>query len=238
MKMAQYLEGKEYPGSYGGYLGLHFSPILEIPLLVGSIAISDEKVVELLAAWQRGPWGLSMIGPHFGLSQDYDHFIIGSAPLVYAVAAVLCRNNKLTKAWIVKELDALRDGEEKAGIGITYTTAARIWLLVITASTIRDFSSYGPSWPEADLYEIYGRIQASLYLAKVPLDLIRMPPSPSELVGEDADPLPIGELSAPATSSPTNSASRCTRSTTPTSSPGCAARRDCRRSGCTTLAAP
>jgi hypothetical protein len=192
----QYLEDEDYPGSYGTYLGSHFAPVVEIPLLVGTGAIPDEQGAEFLVKWQRGRWGLSMIGPHFGLNRDYDDFIIGGAPLIYAVAAVLCRKNRLTKAWIIKELSGLIDGEEEVGVRLEYTTAARIWLLHITASTIRDFSSYKQGSEEADLQQIYERARTSVYMARVPLDFLRVPPSPSELVGEDAEPLPIGELSA------------------------------------------
>jgi len=137
-----------------------------------------------------------MIGPHFGLNRDYDDFIIGGAPLIYAVAAVLCRKSRLTKAWIVKELSRLIDDEEEVGVRLEYTTAARIWLLHITASTIRDFSSGRQAPDEADLYQIYERARSFVHGVRVPLDLLRVPPSPSELVGEDAEPLPIGELSA------------------------------------------
>ena len=192
----QYLEGKDYQGSYDTYLGSHFAPILEIALLVGNAAIPDEKGVELLSEWQRGRWGLSMIGPHFGLSRDYDDFIVSAAPLVYAVAAVLCCKSRLTKAWIVKELSALIDGEEKVNVRLDYTTAARIWLLHITASTISDFSSFGPDWDEADLYQIYDRDRSAIDMIRTPLDLLRVPPSPFQLIGEDAEPLPLGELSA------------------------------------------
>ena len=192
----QYLEDEAYPGSYGTYLGSHFAPVLEIPLLVGLGVILDKQGAEFLAKWQRGKWGLSMIGPHFGLNRDYDDFIIGGAPLIYAVAAVLCRESPLTKAWIVKELSGLIDGEVEVGVQLEYTTAARIWLLHITASTIRDFSSFRQGSDEADLHQIYERARSSVHAAKVPLDLVRFPPSPSELVSEDAEPLPIGELSA------------------------------------------
>ena len=193
----QYLDDEEYPGSYGAYLGSNYPPILEIPLLVGSGAIPDEQGVEFLATWQRGRWGLSMIGPHFGLSRQYDDFIIGGAPLIYAVAAILCRKGgRLTKAWIVKELSALIDGEDAVRIQLEYTTAARIWLLHIAASTIRDFSSASQGSYEADLGQIYERVRSSLSTASVPLELLRVPPSPSDLVGEDAEPLPIREPSA------------------------------------------
>lgn len=192
----QYLDDEEYPGSYDAYLGSNYPPILEIPLLVGSGAISDQQGVEFLATWQRGRWGLSMIGPHFGLSRQYDDFIIGGAPFIYAVASVLCRKGRLTKAWIVKELSTLIDGEDEVGVQAEYVTAARIWLLHIAASTIRDFSSDGQGPYAADLDQIYQRTRSSVSTARVPLELLRVPPSPSDLVGEDADPLPIGELSA------------------------------------------
>jgi hypothetical protein len=191
----QYLENEEYPGSYGAYIGSNFAPILEIPLLVGTEAIRDEQGVELLAEWQQG-WGGSLIGPLFGLSRQYDDFIIGGAPLIYAAAAALCRKSRLTKAWIVKELSGLIDSEDEVNVQLKYTTAARIWLLHITASTIRDFSSCGQGSYEADLHQIYERTRSSVHMTRVPLDLLRVPPSPSELVGEDAEPLPIGELSA------------------------------------------
>lgn len=190
----QYSSGKHYPGDYSTYLGSGFSPILEISLLVGNETVSEESGIELLGDWQRGPWGLSMIGPHFGLNRDYDEFVLRAAPFVFAVAAALCRKNQLVKAWIVNQLSILIDGEESVGIRSTYRASAGIWLVHITASTIRDFSSGSPSWGEADLLEIYQRARTAVTIAKVPIDLLRIPPSPAELGEERESSLPIGQL--------------------------------------------
>jgi hypothetical protein len=194
----EHVEAKHYPGIYDGYLGQHFSSIIEISLLAGNANISDEKGAELLAEWQRKSRPLSMIGPHFGLSRDYDHFVLSSAPFAYAVAAILCRGNRLMKSWLANELSALIDGEEEAGVRVDYTAAARIWLLHITASTLRDFSSSGQGHDEADLHEIFSRTRTAMHIAKVPIDLIRVPPNPWELmefIEEGSNPLPIGVLS-------------------------------------------
>jgi hypothetical protein len=139
---------------------------------------------------------MSMIGPHFGLSRDYDYFVLGSAPLLYAVAAALSRKNKFTMTWIVYELSALIDGEEEVHIRDEYTSAARVWLLHISAATMRLLSSNDTSPDEARLREIYDRTRSAVSLAKVPFDWLLAPPHPAIIIGEETDPLPVGELSA------------------------------------------
>jgi hypothetical protein len=179
-------------------LGQHFAGLLEVSLLVGEETVPDEQGAYLLNTWQEASeLGLRQIGPYFGLNRDYDEFIIGAAPLLFAVAAVMCRNQWQTKAWIAHELDALIRGEDDAGVQAPYTSAARLWLLHLAASTLRDLSSTpdGNHNIEYELVEIFQRAPTSVFLAKVPLDLLLSPPSPQELVGEDAEPLPIGELS-------------------------------------------
>jgi hypothetical protein len=194
----KHIEGKDYPGSYGTYLGQHFAGLLETSLLIGEARVADEQGAYLLNTWQEASeLGLRQIGPYFGLNRDYDEFILGAAPLLFAVAAVVCRNQWRTKAWITQELDALIKGEDDAGVKAPYTSAARIWLLHLAASTLRDLSSIpdGNHNIEYELVEIFQQARTSVFLAKVPLDLLLSPPSPQELVGEDAAPLPIGELS-------------------------------------------
>jgi hypothetical protein len=194
----KHIEGTGYPGSYGTYLGQHFAAILEVTLLVGEGVVPDEQGAYLLNAWQEASGlGLRQIGSYFGLNRDYDQFIVGAAPLFFAVAAVLCRNRWQTKAWITQELDVLIQGEDDAGVQIPYTTAARIWLLHLAASTLRDLSSIpgGSHNVEYELVQVFQRARTSISLTKVPLDLLFNPPSPQELVGDDAEPLPIAEIS-------------------------------------------
>jgi hypothetical protein len=195
---AKHIEGNDYAGSYGSYLGQHFAGLLETSLLVGEETVADEQGANLLNTWQESSeLGLRQIGPYFGLNRDYDEFIIGVAPLLFAVAAVVCRNQWRTKAWIVQELDGLIKGEDDAGVLAPYTSAARIWLLHVAASALRDLSSipHGDHKTEYQLVEIFQRARTSVFSAKVPLGLLLSPPSPQELVGEDAEPLPIGDLS-------------------------------------------
>ncbi len=191
-----FMEDKEYSGDYNSYLGSSIAGLLEISLLVGTKTIPDEKGVELLANWQRGYSGISMIGPNFGLSRDHDEFLLGIAPLLYAVAAVLSRKNKFTMTWIVHELSALIDGEEKVHIREEYTSAARVWLLHIAAATMRLYLSNDEGPEEPELCEIYDRARSAVSLAKVPLDWLLNPPYPAMIIGEETDPLPVGELSA------------------------------------------
>ena len=104
----------------------------------------------------------------------------------FAVAAVVCRNQWRTKAWIVRELDGLIKGEDDAGVLAPYTSAARIWLLHLAASTLRDLSSvpHEDHNIEYQLAEIFQRARTSVFLARVPLDLLLSPPSAQEIVGE------------------------------------------------------
>jgi hypothetical protein len=194
----EHTASKHFPGTYDGFLGNTFSSIVEIPLLVGNADISDSKGVELLAEWQHGTRLLSMVGPHFGLSQDYDHFILCGAPFVYAAAAILCQGRQLMKAWLANELSALIDGEERAGIRDDYVISAQIWLLHIIASTLQEIPAAEPGPDETGLHGIFDRTRTAVRAAKVPLDLIRVPPKPWELMvlfEDGSNPLPIGLLS-------------------------------------------
>ena len=60
---------------YKTYIGHHWSDLLHMG--VASLAApSDGDWLRCLRAWQEGSLYGSAIGPHFGLSRDYDDFVL------------------------------------------------------------------------------------------------------------------------------------------------------------------
>jgi hypothetical protein len=150
----------------------------------------------LLVKWQGADSiGMKKIGAYFKLNRDYDQFLLGTAPFLFAVAAVLCGNQRLCKAWLIKELKALIDDEQDAGVLPAYTLPARLWLLHISASTMRNFSVQDYHRGEHDIQDIYRWTNWSLTQTRVPHSLLESPPAYIDFDEQGVDDWPIGKLS-------------------------------------------
>lgn len=76
--------------TYQTYLAWHTAQPLHLGLVAAERPAMAVDMVERFRSWQDPPrGGFSWLGPHFGLSQDYDEFLIGAAPVLCATVGAL-----------------------------------------------------------------------------------------------------------------------------------------------------
>ncbi len=112
---------------YSSYMGSTWC----FPIHLGIIYASTEdlytkdKALNQLKYWQNNKQHLSMIGPHFGLSQDYDEFIIWGAGGLFGVLSSLFYDNN-ARLYFANQLKKIID-ETK----LEYKIPNLLWLLHI-----------------------------------------------------------------------------------------------------------
>jgi hypothetical protein len=70
-------------------------------------------------------------GPHFGLSHDYDHFILGFAPTLWALIAALMLDVPGACAYIAKQNHSVLHA--LSGAELFYSALTALWLLHLAA---------------------------------------------------------------------------------------------------------
>lgn len=118
--------------SYGTYLGdnWHF-PIHMGILYAGSTDLYvKDKSFELLKRWQEGSSYMTMIGPHFGLSMDYDDFLVWGAGGLFGLLSLLYSDNNIIRLYFAQQLKKIIDRSRPA-----YKIINLIWLIHILPVT-------------------------------------------------------------------------------------------------------
>ena len=85
-----------------------------------------------MCEWQEKSYYYSQIGPHFGLAEDYDRFVLGLAGSFWALIAILMRGVPGAVHYIATQLRDVLVGLEKSPTVISFFNA--LWLLHIAAS--------------------------------------------------------------------------------------------------------
>jgi hypothetical protein len=109
-----------WPGTDLGYetwLGDTWGDPIHLGIVSNQEPLMREVMVDELIHWQEHASFMSMIGPHFGLSADYDNFILGYSAALWALIAALFIENVRALRYIVKQvmivLDTLGDSAPK-----------------------------------------------------------------------------------------------------------------------------
>ncbi|WP_157880588.1 hypothetical protein [Streptomyces sp. Root1310] len=130
-----HLCGEDMSGRYGGFIGDYIPGLLEISMLIASGRITDAEGPRRLEEWQeRSGYGMRTIGPYFGLSRDYDSFVLGVAPFVYGMAGMLLRGCSQSYQWLTMDLQSIVAGEQKREIADFAVLPGALWLIHISAS--------------------------------------------------------------------------------------------------------
>ena len=114
--------------NYSTYMGNSWC----FPIHLGIInAYSDdlylkEKAIKQLKYWQANNSHLTMIGPHFGLAQDYDDFLIWGAGGLFGILSLLFRENYDFRIYFAKELKKIIDKTR-----LNYRICNLLWMLHI-----------------------------------------------------------------------------------------------------------
>lgn len=81
---------RKYP-EYDTFMGGWYSDVLHCSLLISNDPTKRSEYLEKLKYWQEESSYSKQIGPFFGLSRDYDIFILGFSPQLIALACGLCK---------------------------------------------------------------------------------------------------------------------------------------------------
>jgi hypothetical protein len=114
-----------YP-RYETYFGATWSLAVHIGLLQYWTHDVTEKWLTALKKWQENGWYITQIGPHFGLSRDYDEFIFTLAAPFLGLLAGLMRSEPRSGRYIADQCAAIFDSLEKHP-----SPASRFWSLWI-----------------------------------------------------------------------------------------------------------
>jgi hypothetical protein len=107
------------------YLGSYCAPALQLGILASLRPALGPACLKALEVWQAPMHGgrLVRIGPHWGLAQDYDVFVLGYAPLFWTLLAVLLRDVADGPAWVGVQLQTVLDDERLRGPALAPTAA-------------------------------------------------------------------------------------------------------------------
>jgi hypothetical protein len=111
---------------YGSYLGRLWAE----PIHIGLLSLrypSEGEWLERLRHWQERTSYLTMIGPHFGLAQDYDDFVLGTAPVLWALIAALMHDVDGADSYIIDQYRTVLNAVSERSPAVSFFTA--IWML-------------------------------------------------------------------------------------------------------------
>lgn len=97
---------KDIDTGYRTWLGTNWSSPIHLGLLFAEFSEDRSRIFDQLQWWQERSTYMSQVGPHFGLSRDYDLFILGWAGGLWAVVACL----------VIEECDAVRYVAEQIAV--------------------------------------------------------------------------------------------------------------------------
>ena len=97
-----------------------------VRIYAGDVADADGPAV--FERWARRTGTFRMIDAAFGLSRDYDSFVLITAPLHYACAATLLASHPRSRDWLLEDLLNLLNKERERGVLPTYRRPTIIWL--------------------------------------------------------------------------------------------------------------
>ena len=117
---------------YGSYWGDMWSDPIHYGILIYSFPEKSAEYLQQLRNWQEKSTYLTMIGPHFGLSRDYDEFILGLAPPFWAFLAALIKESSEGVEYIADQCQLILEDLKESAPRISFFTA--LWLLHIASS--------------------------------------------------------------------------------------------------------
>ncbi len=123
---------KTIPQEYGTYWGDMWSDPIHYGILVYSFPDKSDEYLQQLRNWQEKSTYLTMIGPHFGLSRDYDEFILGLSPPFWAFLAALLKKCPEGVQYIADQCQLILEELKDPAPRISFFTA--LWLLHIASS--------------------------------------------------------------------------------------------------------
>ena len=118
--------------NYKTYLGNSWCFPIHLGMIYCSIddLYKREKIINQLKYWQEKNSYMTMIGPHFGLSHDYDEFLIWGAGGLFGLLSFLFYDNDEIRVYFAKELYKIIDKSKEE-----YKIINLLWILHIIPVT-------------------------------------------------------------------------------------------------------
>jgi hypothetical protein len=117
---------------YQSYIGQVWAEPVHLGLLALEFS-SHGDWLESLTTWQERSSYMTQIGPHFGLSRDYDAFILGMAPALLALVCALMYRVDGAAFYICEQLQKIL--EKAVGVDPRVSFFAAVWTLHIAAGS-------------------------------------------------------------------------------------------------------
>lgn len=133
------LDGDPVQGEeYGTWLATYSSRLLHLAILARSDPATSEACFAAIRAWQEQ--AIPPIAPMLGRSEDYDNFVFGWAPYLWALVAALMSDVEGAQAWILSEMARIL-GPENQPYALELAGLTALWMLHV-ACAARDMGSY------------------------------------------------------------------------------------------------
>lgn len=132
------LPPRRVSSKYESYLGSQWGE----PIHIGLLALNrsgEQDYLQRLRHWQEHAAPMSMIGPHFGLSREYDDFVLGLAPAFVAFLAALTYKVQGSAEYLLAQLRLILTSLNGAPAATSFPTA--LWALHV-ASAANEISQF------------------------------------------------------------------------------------------------
>lgn len=114
---------------YGGGPGDYISGLFEIGLRIYAGDIPDSQGPSEFERWAtRSVGSFRTIDSCFGLSRDYDWYVIGVAPIDYSLTAALLAAHPCSRDWVLQDFNRLLASERASGTDPRLRWPASIWV--------------------------------------------------------------------------------------------------------------
>jgi hypothetical protein len=119
----------DYYTNYQTYIGIHFSVPVHLGIRAANVDSKLEKgyCLEKLTIWQNNGEQLTMVGPHFGLSQDYDQFLIYMSGGYFALLTCLFSELENSRTYFCDELEKIINAT-----ALNYRVFNYLWLMLMS----------------------------------------------------------------------------------------------------------
>jgi hypothetical protein len=121
---------------YKTFIGQSWARPVHLALLARKFGDEKNRFLDNLRHWQERSANYSMIGPHFGLSQDYDEFVLGISPALFALIAAVWGGSSRARDYIADQVGIILKAILEAPNRVSFFTS--IWLLHIAAGASND----------------------------------------------------------------------------------------------------
>jgi hypothetical protein len=123
---------------YETWLATHYSRLLHLAILARLRPAKGEVCLAAIRAWQEQK--IPPIAPMLGRNEDYDNFVFGWAPYLWALVAALMRDVDGAQTWILREMARIL-GPEDQPYALELGGLTAVWMLHVARSA-RDMESY------------------------------------------------------------------------------------------------